>query len=195
MSSHHIVRDEQEPAIIITYLKPNFWKAIDQLLGWSPTVIVTSECVEKVLLKGIKIDLVVGSASQLKQRESLLVDQQPIETLECDVAKILSTAIEYLLNKNYKAVNIFSELKLNMTSDQTINCIWYNDELRYVKSSNYSFRKWLPEQTNLCILPTTDNQEFKSDGLTKVENLEYMSNNSGMVTLASDHNFWIGQAY
>lgn len=59
MSSHHIVRDEQELAIIIADIQKQYWSAINQLLGWIPTIVVTEECINEILLQGIKVDVVI----------------------------------------------------------------------------------------------------------------------------------------
>ena len=46
MSSHHIVREKQEPALLVLGLDDFPDELLGQLLEWSPTVIVTADTVE-----------------------------------------------------------------------------------------------------------------------------------------------------
>ena len=60
MSSHHIVRDDQEPALIIANgaaCQPEF---LGQLLEWSPLVVVLDAAMERVMELDIKVDVLLG---------------------------------------------------------------------------------------------------------------------------------------
>ena len=56
MSSHHIVRDEQEPALLIDDASVIHFEFVELLLEWSPRVMVTSNAIDEVLNWGVKID-------------------------------------------------------------------------------------------------------------------------------------------
>ena len=56
MSSHHIVREKQEPALLVLGLDNFPDELLGQLLEWSPTVITTSQTAEKLVVNGTKID-------------------------------------------------------------------------------------------------------------------------------------------
>ena len=60
MSSHHIVRDDQEPALIIANGASCSEELMGQLLEWSPLVIVLDSAIERVLELGIKVDVLLG---------------------------------------------------------------------------------------------------------------------------------------
>ena len=60
MSSHHIVRDDQEPALIIANGASCNIELLGQLLEWSPLVIVLDSAMERVLELGIKVDVLLG---------------------------------------------------------------------------------------------------------------------------------------
>ena len=49
MSSHHIVRDDQEPALIIANGEVCSSELLGQLLEWSPIVIVLDSAIERIL--------------------------------------------------------------------------------------------------------------------------------------------------
>ena len=59
MSSHHIIRDEQEPALLLMQTHHR-WDLINQLLEWSPTLIVFEQAAEEVLSRGVKVDLLLS---------------------------------------------------------------------------------------------------------------------------------------
>lgn len=106
MSSHHIVRDNQEPALLILDVASASLDTLGDLLEWSPLVLVHSSCAEKVLSWGIKIDVVLGPVSgELTQR---LAHQQPIVFLADVSASAVPVALRYLAAKQFKAVNIIS---------------------------------------------------------------------------------------
>ena len=63
MSSHHIVRDEQEPALIILSLKSVESAILDELLEWSPTVILPDHLIEEAAVLGFKFDVVICEES------------------------------------------------------------------------------------------------------------------------------------
>ncbi|MFQ3213065.1 MAG: hypothetical protein ACI9C9_000591, partial [Marivirga sp.] len=78
MSSHHVIRDEQEPPIII--LTANFnMDLVNDLLGWSPLLIVVEEVYPFFEAIGIKVDIVIG-----------LVEEDSVKYPEAQFIKITS---------------------------------------------------------------------------------------------------------
>jgi len=59
MSSHHIVREKQEPALLILELGLFEEEHLGQLLEWSPTVLVNDASAEKLHSLGIKFDMLL----------------------------------------------------------------------------------------------------------------------------------------
>jgi thiamine pyrophosphokinase len=60
LSSHHIVRDDQEPALIIANGSACNLELLGQLLEWSPLVIVLDSAMERVMKLDIKVDVLLG---------------------------------------------------------------------------------------------------------------------------------------
>lgn len=60
MSSHHIVRDDQEPALIIANGASCSFDLLGQLLEWSPIVVVLDNAIDRVLQLDIKVDVLLG---------------------------------------------------------------------------------------------------------------------------------------
>jgi len=79
MSSHHIVRDDQEPALIIANGEMCSSELLGQLLEWSPLVIVLDSAIERVLELGIKVDVLLGDFDRGFDAKYYKEKQYPIE--------------------------------------------------------------------------------------------------------------------
>ena len=79
MSSHHIVRDDQEPALIIANGASCSEELMGQLLEWSPLVIVLDSAIERVLELDIKVDVLLGDFDRGFKPEYYLDKQYPLE--------------------------------------------------------------------------------------------------------------------
>ena len=81
MSSHHIVRDDQEPALIIANGAACSEELLGQLLEWSPLVIVLDSAIERVLELGIKVDVLLGDFDRGFDVNHYKESQYPIEII------------------------------------------------------------------------------------------------------------------
>src|ERR1700753_1302235 len=99
MSSHHIVREKQEPALLVLGLDTFSDELLGQLLEWSPTVIVTEETAEIINANGIKIDLIITD----KHHDGL---QSDVKYLSAGNEGFCGAALKYLITNGYPAVNI-----------------------------------------------------------------------------------------
>ena len=196
MSSHHIVRDEQEPAVLITEIKKDYWVSIQQLLGWAPTVVVFEECVDEVLLAGIKIDVVICQEGNLSALGEQLIVQQPIQFVLKTNEDPISTAVEYLRNKAYKGVNIFGgfDPQKSLAINNRITAIWYDISHRYILSANAQFRKWMIKDHAFYIVSIEKNQSYEFVNIEKLEEEHcYVCSCDGVATIRSKKDFWVGE--
>lgn len=100
MSSHHIVREKQEPALLIADIDGFHPENLGQLLEWSPTVIVSEHAYDSADSLGIKIDFIVGHTE-----EYLLQPKTRVIPLEEHATK---SALDFLIQEKYPAVNIIT---------------------------------------------------------------------------------------
>ena len=101
MSSHHIVREKQEPALLIMSLTHFPAESLGQILEWSPTIVVIESVYELADSMGIKIDGVITSDPNFCAQEHthlILGDTDPLED-----------ALKYLVAQQYPAVNIIDD--------------------------------------------------------------------------------------
>jgi len=177
MSSHHIVKDNQEPALIIANGQACSNELLGQLLEWSPVVLVLDGAIERVLQLGVKVDLYTGDFDRNKNPEKVLEQQAQIEIIHTpDQSKTdLEKAIELLIAKGHKAANIiwatgkradhtFNNLTLIARYKKQINLVIYDDYSKvYVLPPKFS--KYYLAGTPISLLPIGTVSGITSQGL------------------------------
>jgi thiamine pyrophosphokinase len=142
MSSHHFVKENQEPALIIANGLPCSQQLTDGLLEWSPFVVVLDGAFEKVLSLGIKCDALLGDFDRLDISHTAVPHQPNIEVIHApDQNKTdLEKALDYLISKNHHAVNIIwaTGLRLDHTFNNICTVAKYNHKIKSVLLDDYS---------------------------------------------------------
>jgi hypothetical protein len=161
MSSHHIVKEKQEPALYVHHLGDFNEEYLGQLLEWSPTLIVNAEAYEKVLSLGLKVDVVLNPALDVQYQENTRV----INGHHNDIADVLN----YLIFEKYPAVNIIDK-ETNLEALQhfigDINIVVFTPTAKsYAVKSG--FKVWKPKGTQFEIPLTT---YFETSNLLPNEN-------------------------
>jgi len=173
MSSHHFVRENQEPALIIANGASCSGELLGQLLEWSPYVVVLDGAIFRVLELGIRFDALLGDFDGVQNVHALTADYGPLEIIHTpDQNKTdLQKAIEWLSTRGHKAANIV--WATGQRADHTFNnlatlpayagqmdlVIW--DDYSRVYTLKTQFRKWYPAGFNISLLPIT-----RVEGLT-----------------------------
>ncbi len=177
MSSHHIVRDKQEPALIIANGEACSFDLLSQLLEWSPIVMVLDGAITRVLELGIKVDVVLGDFDSAKNIEELLIDQHPIKIVHApDQNKTdLEKGIEYLINDGHKAINILwaTGRRADHTITNITNMVRYKSDISLVLYDDYSkifclpkhFEKWYVKGFPISLIPIGVVSGINSKGL------------------------------
>jgi thiamine pyrophosphokinase len=165
MSSHHIVRDDQEPALIIANGASCNIELLGQLLEWSPLVIVLDSAMERVMELGIKVDVLLGDFDRGFDPEYYKEKQFPLEIVHTpDQNKTdLEKAFDYLIKRNIPAANVVwaTGKRADHTITNITNITQYRDLLKIVVLDDHSkifllpkkFEKWYPANTPLSLIP------------------------------------------
>lgn len=192
MSSHHIVRENQEPALLIANAHAISFEKIQELLEWMPTVVVLSTEVEQVLAWGIKIDVVIAPYSDITQWRDKLADQNPIRIISYNPDDDpIVTALYFLIASKATAVNCLlnskSDLK-RMEASSTLDIEAFTDNILWSYLRKGHFEKWIPAGATLYLEPEEMKAEFPQffSGSCR-------TSKDGMVKLISSHPFWIGE--
>lgn len=197
MSSHHIVRDDQEPALIIANGASCSHELLGQLLEWSPLVIVLDSAMDRVIDLGIKIDVLLGDFDRGFNPEYYLEKQYPLEIVHTpnQDKTDLDKAFDYLIAKGHKAVNVIwaTGKRADHTITNITNIVAYRKQLKIVVWDDHSkvfllqqkYEKWYTAKTTISLIPIG-----KVTGIT-TKNLFYPLNNEeltiGYRTGSSNH--------
>ncbi|WP_080055881.1 thiamine diphosphokinase [Spirosoma aerolatum] len=177
MSSHHIVREKQEPALLIANGEACQPELIGQLLEWSPTVVVLDRAIWRVFELGIKVDVLLGDFDQGLDLEAIMAEQYPLEIVHTpDQNKTdLDKGIEFLIERGYPAVNIIwaTGRRADHTLTNMTNIVRYKDQIRITMLDDHSrifplvgqFEKWYEAGTPISLIPVGTVTGFTSDGL------------------------------
>ena len=177
MSSHHIVRENQEPALIIANGASCSKELLGQLLEWSPYILALDGALARITTWGIKIDAVLGDFDSLSSLDEVIANQQPIEVISLpDQNKTdLEKGIEWLVSKGHHAINIVWATGLR--ADHTLNNLYtlakYKKLANLVLFDDYSkvfvlplkYEKWYPAQTVISLLPINSVEGILTHGL------------------------------
>lgn len=177
MSSHHIVRENQEPALLIEDLSLIDEEDLGQLLEWSPTIVIEEETIDLLDARGYKIDIVFTKNSISGSQENLKVISYGME--------FLKVAVEYLIAHHYKAVNIVTEqLDIDYYSPylEQINIVLFSKGVRYYFVTT-GFTKWKPAGERIQIESAPISEQIVHTGLIKISENEYEVENDGLFVL------------
>jgi len=166
MSSHHIVRDNQEPALIMANGADCGDDLLQQLMEWSPYVLALDGAVHRLLERNIRFDAWLGDfdsgAGVDEMALSKMGDIQRIWAEDQDKTD-LEKGIEFLISKGHVAANII--WGTGRRADHTINnmaTLWrYHDQMTLsllddhsrVYPLNRQFKKWYPAGTAISLIP------------------------------------------
>jgi thiamine pyrophosphokinase len=177
MSSHHIVRDDQEPALIIANGASCNPELLGQLLEWSPLVIVLDSAMERVMKLDIKVDVLLGDFDRNFDPNYYREKQYPIEIVHTpDQNKTdLEKAFDYLIERKIPAVNVVwaTGKRTDHTITNLTNIVRYRNELKIVILDDHSkvfllpkrFEKWYTAETPISLIPIGKVSGISSENL------------------------------
>ncbi|MBT0809823.1 thiamine pyrophosphokinase [Litoribacter ruber] len=200
MSSHHFVKENQEPALVILGLEGLDYDTIAPLLEWVPTVAVTEETVEKVISLGIKIDLILASIGFQKENIHLLEEQYPVRFMTAKEGKYLEEGLQYLVASKHSAVNIlgYDHLKVFSLLDKLefLNIVIWDGPMRYFPVKGGRLKKYF-STGSLQLHAAEDSfvEMVNAEGseLIQIKHATFVEVEEGMVELKAKDLFWVGE--
>ena len=197
MSSHHIVRDDQEPALIIANGAECSRELLGQLLEWSPLVIVLDSAIERAITLEIKIDVLLGDFDRNFDANYYKEIQYPIEIIKIiDQNKTdLEKAFDYLIERKIPAVNVVwaTGKRADHTITNLTTLAQYREKLKIVILDDHSkvfllskkFEKWYTKNTPISLIPIGNVEGIHTKNL--FYSLENDSLTMGYRTGSSNH--------
>ena len=200
MSSHHFVKEQQEPAVFILEVEGISFETVAPLLEWSPTLLVAQEAVEVVLSWGIKIDVVLGTLEFQKENMQLLEEQYPLRFLTVSTVSGLEEGIHYLLASQHKGVHLvgFNHQNHQELEEKIhhLDLTLLDGDWKYYPVKGGKFSKWFsPAEIRLLASENQPVEVSNAEGslLFPICYLTQLEVPEGISTFTSTGIFWIGE--
>ena len=168
MSSHHIVRAKQEPALLILSLNNFGDEELGQLLEWSPTLIATPAVAEQLVVYGIKVDLIIANPDAA-------FNQSDVKWISLGRKTELQAGLDHLIAEGYPAVNIITDIfetELFAAYVTQINIVIFHHQ-RKIYSISSGFNKWRPAGEMVEVL--TPGWEVQTQNLKQTAPQQYQT--------------------
>lgn len=210
MSSHHIVRDEQEPALLLWQAGQLSFEQAGQLLEWSPRVVVHQPALEEALAWGIKLDAICTTPDAMASAMAAVEHQQPVNVLSLPEQDALQAVIQWLRDRHQASLYLVADAAADyflllrqleplqpLAQIQVIGQGW-----RYSYFKSELVQKWLPRGSSLRVISFGKQPLLSGAEATSVMQnhmlQELVLEQSGMIQLraepsGADSAFWVGE--
>jgi hypothetical protein len=199
MSSHHFVKEGQEPAILI--IDPIAHEVIEPLLEWAPLVMVYDHSLDRILDSGIKIDVAIAITRKPGDLIDNLKDQMPVKILSCASGEDpLEKCIQFLATSKQAALNIICDnpIVIMQAIEQyspPMDVSVLNASIRWSLIVSGEYRKWIPKDSKLQIKGGTNVKiQFNSGGEADANDQLIHVSDDGLVHIRAESRFWIGES-
>ncbi|MFN4914678.1 MAG: thiamine diphosphokinase [Sphingomonadales bacterium] len=168
MSSHHFVRDGQEPALIIANGAECDSELLGQLLEWNPYVLVLDGALQRVLDMNIRVDAVLGDFDSVAPGWENHPAMHGVRVVHAPDQELtdLQKGIEFLIAEGQQAAHIvwatgrrsdhhFNNLATLPAYSGRIELTIIDDHSRIFNLPK-SFKKWYPKDTVLSLIPVME---------------------------------------
>lgn len=187
MSSHHIVRDNQEPALLLVDVAGTRTAFVQEMLEWSPKIVVCEQALDEVLKWNIKIDVAIVQEAHRNKWLTILQHQAPVQVFTFAAGEVPWVTAFYLLrstdHKSVQVVGLYPGQIESVPDDLNITCVHHNTRWVYVRSCK--FEKWFPAGVHLDIAgENTFVSGLNSCGDTTTD---------GLVRITAASPFWVGE--
>jgi thiamine pyrophosphokinase len=177
MSSHHIVREKQEPALLFANGASCSDELMGQLLEWSPFILALDGAFERLAQRGIKVDAVLGDFDSITRLDDWLEMQEPIRVIEApDQEKTdFEKGLDFLCAEGHSAVNVLwaTGWRLDHSMANLYNLAKYRDKITINIIDDHSrvyllprsYEKWFPQGSYISLLPLNEAQGIHTQNL------------------------------
>ncbi|WP_257658673.1 thiamine diphosphokinase [Parapedobacter lycopersici] len=178
MSSHHIIRENQEPALLIDDLNAVPLPYFEQLLEWSPTILTGDDALIQLQAHGIKVDVWFT-----RKKEATPPPQDHLLIIPAGPAW-MDTALDHLIARGHRAVNVLSEtssvLELMYRYADRIDIVLLGNEQRIVVAKP-GLNKWKPAGETIWLYGESNG--VVTEGLIRRGANEYVTQQDGFFSV------------
>lgn len=200
MSSHHFVKEQQEPALVILSTSGLGFDQVAPLLEWSPTVMVAQDAIHTVISWGIKVDFILADMDFQVVNYHLLEEQYPVKFLGVANGNFLEEALQYLIASKHSAVNVlgYDSGKLDALEPKLefLDIVVHEAGIRYLPVKSGHFRKWFTPTELVLIGRQGGHVTFTQEASSKeiiLGGIVSIAVEQGFCELQAEGIFWIGE--
>ncbi len=205
MSSHHIVRDEQEPALLFWQPGQLSYEQAGELLEWSPRVVVAQQALREVLAWDIKLDAVWTLPAQQAETRLAVAHQDPVLIQTYRANTKLEEVLQWLKRMNQLSVNLLADAEAQHFSllvqlaplQKLIQVQVLSKDWRYSFFQQGKRQKWLPAESIIKIVAFNKAPEVTGAAVmaeAREANLQvYRLTHAGIVEMQAADAFWLGE--
>lgn len=195
MSSHHFVKEGQEPALVI--LEANSLEAVEPLLEWAPLVIVSEQVLDEVLRWGIKVDVVAAMTENIAHLDQRLSDHGPVKFLEYS-DDLASALFEFLVSNKQQAVTLVSNsfremMDASRSFGKSLNISILTSSVRWSYIAGGHFKKWVPKGSTIFVEAGNPVQIQLAGTEKSLTGDRIVTSADGIVSLKCPEGFWVGE--
>jgi len=195
MSSHHFVKEGQEPALILG--SPFDEASIGPLLEWAPVVITLPGAIDQLIERSIKTDVVVMPASEERKITLRMEHQAPFRFISTrGLQDPLTTAFDYLISRGQFEVNVWvddARQIFDRAEDYVgrlgICIIDTHTKWSAIRSGN--FKKWYPANSMVQIRSKHGFIVSGTESSRRENQIEVLE--TGILEISSLQSFWVSE--
>ena len=192
MSSHHFVKEGQEPALLVVDALAD--DHLMSMLEWSPMVLVVGTAMPKVASWGIRVDAVF--ADDRAHNDGVVYNAEPhvVPAMVVDsTTGLVSSVLFFLRSRRQYALQVMAE-----SSEENFRAWGSADDfqialldasMKWSRILSGRFEKWMPEAASLRVRADA---AFQVSGATQHEN-QITTGRSGIIKIISSAPFWVGE--
>lgn len=194
MSSHHFVKEFQEPALLILSLKENDIEKLESLLEWAPYVIVHENVFADILEKEIKIDAVLCKNTNRELILNLVEMQWNIELFEIlPTNNLIHKSLSIVEKNGGRNLNVFDiantlSIEFPLFESQHSQIVIFSQNIKWHLPIELKFEKWLPANTNLNFMSAKREALNIQGNFSRISDNQICTTASGLISISSSQN-------
>lgn len=190
MSSHHIVRDNQEPAVILYDMQACHLGVLQDVLAWSPFIMASPEVYNFVAASRIKIDVLFGNEQYHK------LEQSHVEYINEQSEHLLDQMLNELSKRGHRAVYIFApfaKVDLSQLGHSFLTISIFDATKKWSLIKKKTLKKWFPKGASVQIYGNPKVEVLNAKGyILNTKDMQSMPD-SQLITMKAEVPYWLGE--
>ncbi len=193
MSSHHVIRDGQEPPVFLLNEASVQHPLLGDLLEWSPLTICLDQAVPALIRKGFKADHILCQTSDPSQWHYVFDQHYSVSLVKVGNWEEVISAVKAILDTN--AADFLHVLASNETSKKPFEIfdkvVFFSAEVKWTWYREGKYRKWM--EAGSRVLLEGGYKEIIGEYLDQGDSIE--TTETGIIEMKGLEKIWIGEVF